>query len=88
MHQEGKWEAVEYSRHWAIQIDGKNHFLSNDYANAEANARRICQCVNSHDALLEACKAVIDNYSPVQRYGEVPEFVEKCEQAIAKAEGK
>ena len=27
--------------------------------NAEANARRICQCVNSHDALLAACENLI-----------------------------
>ncbi len=29
-------------------------------ANAIANARRICQCVNSHDDLLAACKGLAD----------------------------
>jgi len=31
-----------------------------------ANARRICQCVNSHDALLEACKRYVRMQEEIQ----------------------
>ena len=33
--------------------------LPTDLVSFEANARRICRCVNSHDALVEACEGLI-----------------------------
>ena len=45
------WKAGEYyGGHAIATVHGEIQ------EGAEANAARICQCVNSHDALVEACK--------------------------------
>jgi len=56
-------------------------YLVTDPEVIEANARRICQCVNNFDGLLEACKEAIS------LLWTKPSTASKLlEQAIAKAE--
>ncbi len=53
----------------------------------QANAERLVLCWNSHDALLEACKAMVKD----EPFGITPYFdeaMEKVKQAIAQAEAK
>ena len=59
-------------------------------ANEPANASRICQCVNCHDDLLDACKKVIECAPKVwgEDTDDWPKFTLRLERAIAKAEGK
>ena len=52
---------------------------------ANANAKRICKCVNSHDALVKACEVAVLalTHKPIN-----PDDIEFIEAAIAKAENK
>ena len=73
-HTAGTWitQSLETRRHgydgwntYTIRSSPANHCLAvvgaEDHATAafnDGNARRIVQCVNAHDDLLEACKAI------------------------------
>ncbi len=91
MHTEDTWDyskKEDMTHGIAITSDGAV-FATVDGADAEAeaNARRICQCVNCHDALLAACKEIISN----EPFGITPYFdktLRKVEQAIAQAESE
>ena len=54
--------------------------------NMSENGKRIVTCVNSHDALVEACKAVLDDYHASCNCNNC-EWC-KVKQAINKVEGK
>lgn len=43
-HTKGPWEVKPLKNGYAIVIEGKNHFVSNHYGNAKANARLIAEC--------------------------------------------
>lgn len=42
--------------------EGSRQGIDLHFSECEANARHICRCVNSHDALLVACKAFVENF--------------------------
>ena len=52
---------------------------------SETHARRIVQCVNSHDALLEVCKELVDSFREVERMTWACDMCKKAEQLIAEA---
>ena len=90
-----KWEVTDngFERMTAI-TDGSDLIASTDdlgdwnfgeefsWKFAEANARRICQCVNNFDDLLEACKRVRSWLN--QEHKEVLTKA-KCEQILYEA---
>jgi len=41
------------------QIAKVLYHIGSEDPEVQANARRICQCVNSHDALMEACERYV-----------------------------
>ncbi len=97
----GKWEVKEYECGIAIETEGQQICGIRPGVSASrmlphqehlANARRICQCINTHDDLLAACRiglAYIKAVStgvprPVQDLDYDKKEVEK---AITKAKG-
>ncbi len=78
------------------QIRGWGHlqYLGEDkgFEIQKANARRICQTNNNFDALLDACKTVVDNWdgepsqSDRKAFPKLTEEYDICKQAIADAE--
>ncbi len=66
-HTKGKWQAdtcLDANGFHTIRLeDGTPHGNTDEQPVAtvytEANARRICQCANSHDDLVGLCKSVI-----------------------------
>ena len=77
-HTKGKWEAVKSEPVYHIIAPDGNFVddfatIWNTNGKAEANARHICKCVNSHDALLEACKAVVSVVTPSKLKGTIKE---------------
>jgi len=78
----GKWEAKGYE---IITPTGLFELVLMDgvgLKQKEANARRICQCVNNFDDLLEACKRVRSWLN--QEHKEVLTKA-KCEQILYEA---
>lgn len=55
---------------------------------ANANAALIVRAVNSHEALLEACKKALKRYKNLLRGSEYYEEEQALERAIKQAEGK
>ena len=59
------------------------------FSQAEANAKRICHCVNNFDALLEACKRALEGLELANDdNGRFNNRITDCKQAIANAEKK
>ncbi len=89
-HTKGKWEAREYMApkgSWRIaDKNGATITVMDRGSKAEAHARRIVQCVNSHDGLLEACKAVVDGYDQAGYMQITHETWNKLQKAIAEAD--
>ncbi len=60
----GKWEVIHYGGEYRVIVSTtiKSNNVVTTIARCgsgwedQTNARRICQCVNSHDDLLAACK--------------------------------
>ncbi len=82
------WKAGEYyGGHAIATVHGEIQ------EGATANARRICQCVNNHDALLESCRALLAYLKELHQeefdkchYGDTTIEIERAEQAIKEAE--
>ena len=96
-HTKGEWEVSkhgtpDYAPQYGIHNGGRNDFGIVRGENAEADAQRICQCVNNFDELLEACKAciemLVDTVNYEQEDEETVQAVKKAEQAIIKAESQ
>ena len=71
-HTKGTWEVKkEASNRFAINVnDGAIGFIfwyetAVGVKEAKANAKHICKCVNSHEALLEVCGEIALSHSPV-----------------------
>ncbi len=98
-HTEGKWKVKNLrSGKISICLQGKNHFISNHYGNAEANAQRIVQCCNHFDELVEALKGMQAAVVTLMKANPTTEISvqtalllagarEKAKQALANAKG-
>ncbi len=107
-HTPGKWiveEAGNENLNYNFRISSEHRVIAQVWAHHnrnskseenltdEANARFIVTACNSHDALLEACKAILDSPGEMRGDGSVnltilPEIVILLRQAISLAEGK
>ena len=93
-----KIEIMPYTRRDGDNIrwikDEKGNAICQTFKpHAEAKARRIVLCWNSHDDLLEACRhGAMSSHHPACSHGKQGDgntcecHVGKCQQAIAKAE--
>ena len=91
MYTKGKWEVSTYEGGWDCVRDENDAIICKLVANEPANASRICQCVNCHDDLLDACKMAhkaLNTYEPCTAEGYAQKARIMLVQAIAKAEGK
>lgn len=83
MYTKGKWEI--YSKTLLKNDSEPEQYISCTGSDAEANAKRICYCVNNFDNLLEACKKVkgflTNGFEPDKALCVI-------ERAIAKAKGE
>ena len=98
MYTKGKWKIIDRNTENAPMIGTEDYLYIGEVYNlghdvnqtnkdeAEANAKRICQCVNNFDELLEACERLINAYSPLD--GEEPQYIKCIKQSIAKAKGE
>lgn len=60
MHTKGKWKYEdEYVRADTGDIIADVYFSEGMYWTKTDNARRICQCVNNFDDLLDACRKIV-----------------------------
>lgn len=64
--------------------DDDEEGLEADDALARENARHIVRCVNSHDALVEACKAALEE---LEDFPQDRVRIKQIEAALAAAEG-
>ena len=83
-----------YGGGWIVTEDEKETIVRGGYGQPpygvlnEANAEHICHCVNSYDALLEACKYAVTALKR-QEVGMVNhEAIEGLKRAIANAESE
>jgi len=65
MYTKGKWElskhgTPDYAPQYGIHNGGIKDFCITKGENAEANARRICQCVNNYDAIVGALEELLE----------------------------
>jgi len=104
MHTKGKWRIAKREGHSngvrpVIYTKDVDRIAIISYRGvpsieeAEANARRICQCVNSHEDLLDALEAISQwaesrDGSAEQDEKNLMAINEIAKQAIAKAEGR
>ena len=91
MWTKGKWiyekstQTIRSSKenYWLVTMSSFDGAVDN-----EANAHRICQCVNNFDELLDACKKAFDEITPLSDCAdENPEYFPKyLQQAIENVE--
>ncbi|HUX80331.1 MAG TPA: hypothetical protein VMW10_11415 [Alphaproteobacteria bacterium] len=94
----GKWEVFDNYLHHKVLIRAKGkgfnvatclgEYEGYSLEEKEANVRRIVQCVNSHDALLDACKKIkkIEDGCFKRGVGYDQQVDDIVEAAIAQAE--
>lgn len=92
-HTPGSWFIRNTSNDAAFpmfQFFSTSHGLINEHQ--EDNAKFIVHACNCHEKLLDALKAVVDQYEKVRAAEGYPtqesESTKRAKQAIAKAEGK
>lgn len=88
----GKWEVQLYTRRdsdnirWIKAVGKRKPSICQTFKpHAEANARRICQCINSHDALLSACEELVKEAIDVGYDFEGNPVTDRARAAIAAA---
>ena len=92
-HTKGEWETAvstspEYKpkgEAWDVCMENGGDMLADlkDCPNAEANAKHIVKCVNSHTALLEACKEALVEWT---LHGALTDTARTLKNAIKQAE--
>ena len=93
----GEWKAV--GKEVQVPEGGDCYLLladcdGNDIPQAEANAERICLCVNSHDDLVKACEGLLkqtiflDDYGYVGNQDKLTKSIENARKALSKARGE
>ena len=78
---EGGWDGIK-----CIDDNGQSTLICKMSTTNPDDIVRICCCVNSHDALLEACKAVYQDIELQNVKGGSDELNIMVQQAIAQAE--